>query len=448
MNKSKTIGKKELKKFINANGFFYQMEIDLQKNAPDQFATRIPEGATYFEGVVSNGELNRNGYIIRPQALINSLDGYMLNPVILLQHDTDEPIGHCLSAEVRGNGTTQEVFVRGYIYDDLTEGRFGRGLFRGLSTGHIPQEVEFENAKTGEVITEEDFRKFNWEEQMNGDWIMCVTKLDWVEFSLVGIGSVRKALVTSKNCIEAYIKNKKLSEDALRGIVGNNADDEEKDSEEKPAEEQPAPEAKTEEEGQPKEDSKQPEEGEGSENADETPAASTEEPAEKGGEGEGEQPAGEQVEGNKIRISKADRQRLQNAADVLAKTLEATMADEEEKPADEPKPESEEKAEEQPAGEQPAEQPKAEESKEVPNAEANSAQQIQVAPEIKNALQALVDMNISLEKENSELKAKLNKVPVKKGLSITSQFNAKPEPKKANAADALVEMLRATGFAV
>lgn len=448
MNKPKAIGKKELKKFINENGFFYSMTIDLKKNAPDAYATQIPEGATYFEGVVSNGELNRNGYIIRPQALINSLADFMLNPVILLQHETDEPIGHCLSAEARGSGSTQEVFVRGYIYDDLTEGRFGRGLFRGLSTGHIPQEVEFENSKTGQVISEEDFRKFNWEEQMNGDWIMCVTKLEWVEFSLVAIGSVRKALITAKNSIQAFLNNKKISENSVRGIVGNEAEEgeEEKEGEEKPAEETPAPEAKTEEEGQPNEDSKPPVEGEDSENAGETPAASTDEPAEKSGEGEGES-SGEQVEGNKIRISKADRERLQNAANVLVKTLEATMADEEET-KEEPKAESEQKAEDKPADEQPAGEAKVEESKEVQGAEQNSAQPIQVAPEIKAALQALVDLNFTLEGKVRTLEAKLAKVPVKRGLSITSQFNTPTEKPKQSASEALVTMLRANGFAV
>lgn len=441
MNKPKAIGKKELKKFINENGFFYSMTIDLKKNAPDAYATQIPEGATYFEGVVSNGELNRNGYIIRPQALINSLADFMLNPVILLQHETDEPIGHCLSAEARGTGSTQEVFVRGYIYDDLTDGRFGRALFRGLSTGHIPQEVEFENSKTGQVISEEDFRKFNWEEQMNGDWIMCVTKLEWVEFSLVAIGSVRKALVTSKNSIEAFLTSKKLSENAVRDIVGNETEEEE----EKPAEETPAPEAK-EGDGQPTEESKQPVEGEGSENAGEPPATPTEEPAEKSGEGEGE-PNGEQVEGNKIRISKADRERLQNAANFLVKTLEATMADEEEA-KEEPKPESEQKVEEKPAGEQPAGETPTKEGEEVQGAEQNSAQPIQVAPEIKAALQALVDLNFTLEKEVQTLKMKLAKVPVKRGLSLTSQFNAPAEKPKQSAAEALVTMLRTNGFAV
>lgn len=97
--------------------------------------------------------------------------------------------------------------MTGYIFDDLTEGRFGRGLLNALSTGHITNEVEFENSETGEVLSAEEFRKFNWEEQCNGNWLMAVTKLEWVEFSSVAIGSNRKSLITSRNAIEAFVKS-------------------------------------------------------------------------------------------------------------------------------------------------------------------------------------------------------------------------------------------------
>ena len=191
---------------------------------------------------------------------------------------------------------------------------------------------------------------------------------------------------------------------------------------------------------------KAPEDGEDSENAGETPVATTEDPVEKDGEGEGES-VEPKAEGNKIRISKVDRERLQNAADTLIQTLEATMAEEE--ADEEAKVEDEQKVEDQPAEEQkPAEEVPAVENEEVQSAEANSVVTNQVTPEIKAALQSLVDLNFAQEKEIQALKLQLSKAPVKKGLAITSQFNTPTEKPKPSASQALVEMLRNNGVAI
>lgn len=371
--------KKELKTFINENGFFFHVDVDVTKNAPSNFANSIPEGATYFEGVVSNGELNRNGYKIRPQALMESLASYMENPVILLQHDTDQPIGHCLSAGLVGG----EVVVSGYIFDSYTDGRFSKGLFRGLSTGHIPHEVEFENSKTGQVITEEEFMKYDWEERYFGDWIMCVTKLDWVEFSLVGIGSVKKALITATNAIGAYLENNgKISENIVRDYIkskkNNNTENEEKGEEE----------TKNESNTQP---------NEGTEKTGETPE-STEKTDEKSGEvveeskEEKVEEEGEKVEGN-----------------------------EEDKPAS--------------ASENPE------------SAETSKEDNKTITPQILSAIQALVDQNKLLNAEVTRLKNELSKIPNRKGLSINSQFrNEAPRKQELSAsAQAVVNMFRDAG---
>lgn len=381
MPKTAIANKKELKSYINENGFFFNMEVDVEVNTPEAYAKIIPEGATYFEGVVSNGELNRNGYIIRPQALIDSLQNYMLNPIILLQHDTDQPIGKCLSAGLRGEGKTQEVVVAGFIYDELTGNRFSKGLFKGLSTGHIPHEVEFQNEKTGQVISEEEFRKFNWEEQYSGDWVMAVTKLDWVEFSLVGIGSVKRALVTSKNAIGAFIKsNGKLSENAIRDYIKNKVDDEEK------------------KEGEVKEEETKQESNiesnEGTEKAGETPE-STETTVEKDGEVV-EEPKEEEVKEN---------------------------AKEDEKTEDQPASANGEKTEVEKSD--------------------NSVQVNKLTPEVLAAIQAVVDQNKYLLSENARLQAEVNKTPNQKGLKLVSQFNNQAnEVKKLSAVDAVTLMLQ------
>lgn len=449
MPKTKLQGKKQLKKLINENGFFCSMEVSIVKNAPAEVASKVPEGATYFEGIVSNGELNRNGYIIRPQALIDSLGIYMENPIILLQHNMDEPIGQALTARLVGKKGEEQVAVSGYIFDDMTDGAFGRGLLKALSTGHITKAIEFENMKTGEVMSVDEFRKMREDKGYFGDWendwVMAVTALEWVEFSLVSIPSNRKALITSKNAIAAFF-NGNFSEKSLRQI---NSDTEDQPSDEETIEEPTTaaePEAKTEEKAEPTDESNQPKEGENAENTGEIPEAS-EQPVEKDGEPEGD--TAPEAEGNKIKISLADRNRLKAAAARLHETLEATFAEgeEEEAPVEEPK--AEEKEEPKTEAENAEVEAKPEDAKgEVEKAEENSAK-IEVQPEIREALQALVSVNSELEAEVKRLNSELAKIPNKKGLAIVTQFTAtkteaKPEPK----GEALLSFLRGNGFNV
>lgn len=427
----KKISKKVLKEAINKKGFWNSMKIDLVTNAPAELKEQIPEGATYFEGIVSNGELNRNGYIIRPEALKNSLDVFMSNPVILLMHNTTEPIGRALSAEVRPNKKSKdEVFVRGYVYDDLTGGRFSRNLFKALSTGHITLEREFENTKTGEVLSEEEFRKFNWEEQYNGDWVVAVTKLEWVEFSLVSIGSNRKSLVTKQNAIEAVLKNKFNHNGLIEVIEENGAKNESK--EEEPANaETPA---------EPTKESPKVEDSDKDEKADEKPATS-EEPVEKDGEAESSE-ASKTVDGNKFKISVEDRQKLQAESDLLLATLAATIAeDEQEKEEEKPV-----EADEEPEKVQ-TEALKGENEQEVQTTE-NKVDTL--SPEVKTVIEELLSINHALDVENKHLQAQLAAIPNKRGLMrINKPVEAnKPTTKEDYKGQKLLNFLRESGVSV
>ena len=218
--------KKELKNMINKRGFFAQMTYDIKTNAPE--GVTIPDGAIYFEGIASNGELNRNGYIIRPQAWVDAISGYMQNPIILLQHDVDQPIGQALSAQV----TSEGLHVTGFVFDDLTGEKFSRGLYKALSTGHYTEAYEFENTETGETLTEEQFSKLPFEEQVRDVWVLAVTKLEWVEFSVVSIGSNRKSLISKKNAILDYMsKNELITIDQMEVLQGEQVEAEVVDGE-------------------------------------------------------------------------------------------------------------------------------------------------------------------------------------------------------------------------
>jgi len=91
---------------------------------------KVPEGAIYFEGIVSNGDKNRNGYIIKSDAWFKDggafVKDFLATGSVLWNHDSDKPIGRPLSFEKNSKG---EIVVSGFVYDDTyTGGSIGRKI--------------------------------------------------------------------------------------------------------------------------------------------------------------------------------------------------------------------------------------------------------------------------------------------------------------------------------
>jgi len=180
-----------------------------KKKIPKEYENSIPDGAFYFKGIASNGELNRNGYIIRANARKGTIDAFLENWIVLYQHNPEKPIGKPLSAKVKWN----ELIVEWYAFDDTyAEGNIGRWLVTGLSTWHITEEYEFEHKDTKEIISEEEFDKklkecwTFWERlDMLDTWILAVTKADLVEFSFVSLPSNKWSKITQKNAILSHL---------------------------------------------------------------------------------------------------------------------------------------------------------------------------------------------------------------------------------------------------
>lgn len=425
--------KKELKKLINDNGFFTQMTVQADVNSPDMYRNRIPEGATYFEGIASNGELNRNGYIIRESAWRSAIQTYFLNPVILLQHDVEQPIGMALDAKITENG----LWVAGYIFDDLTGGKFGRGLLKALSTGHYTKEVEFENTKTGTVLSEEDFTKLDIREQMSDDYVMAVTKLDWVEFSLVTIGSNKKSQITLKN---AKMERLNIKEEYLEQLDAEVVERPEVEGEEEVSKdveaETPQVEAEAEEDTETSTAEQEPEsqdsEKEGEEpdevaedvESDET-SAEAEEPTEEEGEKE-------EAEQNKIKVSKDQYEKLSVASQMLLKTINAVEI-------------SEEKSEE-------VEEDKKEENAIELSVEERLEKLCADDSELKAHLVNLVEVSLTLKEElaavkeeNASLKETLKKIPESKRMILSGNNSTLAQEVKAKPGQAISELFAKAG---
>ena len=215
--------KKHLKNAINANGGFMKFNIESLANSAEAAGKKgdTPEGTISFSGIASNGDLNRNGYIITVDAWKKSIKAYMRdNPIVLLQHDMDQPIGQCTKMEITSKG----LEVEGYIFDEYTDGRFGKGLFNAISTGHITIKYDFINIKTGEILPSADFWRNHFWDLEDSDknyidnWVRRITETEIIEFSLVSIPANRKSLITNREDLDTWRKGF-----AQNKIVNNNS---------------------------------------------------------------------------------------------------------------------------------------------------------------------------------------------------------------------------------
>jgi len=214
--------KKELKQFINENGFFLQFDkLDIIKNNDLQIeenaiktGVKVPEGENIvvFKGLASQafevGEASRNEYKIDPKGW--DFTNYSKNSQILLSHDSSEPVGKAISLTKGKDGLQIQFYVNTDWLDEVNAKRVRGGAFSGLSTGHITHEVKFENNETGEILdSEEAEEKYGldfWDMLWSDAWTKIVTKAELVEVSLVTLPSNPDALILN-NSLQKYFEN-------------------------------------------------------------------------------------------------------------------------------------------------------------------------------------------------------------------------------------------------
>ena len=270
--------KKELKDFVNDNGFFFNMVAnsiskenmeealdDFTKNAIEtKIDVPTGENIMIFKWLASQaykkGGKNRNGYKIDPNGW--DFTNYMNNPIILLQHNASTGgIGKAIKFDINNDGLNILFFVDLNTLDDKTRYQVENGYISAISTGHITEEDGIEDNKTGKVYSIEDaMEKFWWENVWSAFmwgsdlYTYIVTKAQAIENSLVTIGSNEKAIALP-NAIGKYALNrhaplinkleemKKNAEDKKLEDVKVNEEDkvedkvEEKETEEKITEE-------------------------------------------------------------------------------------------------------------------------------------------------------------------------------------------------------------------
>lgn len=105
MNKKKTIT------MIKEKNFFQVLR---DKKSVKDFEEEGVSGIE-IEGYASTKDKDRGHDIIDPQAFKNALDLYMTNPIVLLQHNMEKPIGVVTEAKIDDNG----LYVKARITQDV-----------------------------------------------------------------------------------------------------------------------------------------------------------------------------------------------------------------------------------------------------------------------------------------------------------------------------------------
>lgn len=225
------LNKKELKDYINKNGFFFHMQCEtLKKKAINDLLSdkkidmiktgvELPkdENIIVYRGIASQnywkGQKSRNWYKYKQDGW--DFQDYFINPLVLFQHDTAQPIWHALSFWHDEAGNLNIMF---YVYKEALEWadkvRVEKGLITAISTGAYTDEYKFEEVETGQLLTEEEAEeKYGWSNLIDAFWGVCdfliltITKARMIENSLVTIWSNEQAMAV-QNGIWQYFQNK------------------------------------------------------------------------------------------------------------------------------------------------------------------------------------------------------------------------------------------------
>nr|DAP28906.1 MAG TPA: prohead serine protease [Caudoviricetes sp.] len=105
MNKKKTIT------MIKEKNFF---QVLWDKKSVKDFEEEGVSGIE-IEGYASTKDKDRGHDIVDPQAFKNALDLYMTNPIVLLQHNMNKPIGVVTEATIDENG----LYIKARITQDV-----------------------------------------------------------------------------------------------------------------------------------------------------------------------------------------------------------------------------------------------------------------------------------------------------------------------------------------
>lgn len=177
---------------MNKKPFYFKFYVD-----QDRIETKKLDGektSVFIEGYASTPGIDRYQDIVEPGAFVESLKQYLeKNPIVLLQHNSEKPIGKVVSAEINENGLHVRCEITANT--DEVQDRIQEGVLRCFSIGYRP---------------------LSWEWRVVGDMeVRAITKLELLEISIVSIPANADGLFTMDMSVKNFFQDfqKKSSED-------------------------------------------------------------------------------------------------------------------------------------------------------------------------------------------------------------------------------------------
>ncbi len=143
-------------------------------------------GKIKITGFASTPEIDRYDDIVKPSAFQGAMVGYMKNPVVLLQHNAEKPIGQVISYQILSTG----LEVTAEISNDIenTFQLIQDKILRGFSIGFI--------AKSWNMT------------ETNGREIREITDVDLIEISVVSTPANPGSLFTLAKSVREFFLTK------------------------------------------------------------------------------------------------------------------------------------------------------------------------------------------------------------------------------------------------
>lgn len=162
------------------------------------------DGGVRIQGYASTKDQDRGDDVVDPKAFEESIrTTYKDNPMILFQHNRNEPIGKATSMNVDSKG----LFIEAIIYDEKVAKLVQKGVLKTFSIGYLPKEVEYRD-KNDEIVdpSEQTGRLRIWTEE---GIKRIIKKLELLEVSIVTLPMNASALFSLAKSLDTYFEAEK-----------------------------------------------------------------------------------------------------------------------------------------------------------------------------------------------------------------------------------------------
>ena len=187
-----------------------------------------------IKGFASTVYVDRAGDTILSSAWTQGLENYTKNPIILFNHDYDDPIGKCTSIKIvpQGLEIEAEISPSAEVYNFIQE-----GVLKTFSVGFAINEAEWDDINHGLRITSAELYEISVVSvPCNQDAVFSVEKsfsskaeYEAYKNNLTGHSQAAKEVKTSASASDtrapAHMENIKMDHEELKAIVAKAAKD-------------------------------------------------------------------------------------------------------------------------------------------------------------------------------------------------------------------------------